>query len=126
MGIGPLNKSHHHGQWTTLRPRRILSNLLLVILAMLLFTCKAQQRSTNVQVVNGKRFYIHTIEKKQSLYSISKLYNVTLDTIYRVNPELKFGAKAGQEIRIPVDMPGTTQQAGATDTNKYLTHKAAK
>jgi LysM repeat protein len=126
MGIVLLNKLRHRRRWNSLRPQRVLSNLLLMVLATLLFTCKAQQRSTNVQVVNGKRFYIHKIEKKQSLYSISKLYNVNLDTIYKFNPELKKGAKAEQEIRIPVETPGTTMQAGATDTNKYLTHKVEK
>src|SRR4249919_1108009 len=100
MGISPLNKSYYLSRWTTLRPQQLMSNLMLILLAMLLFTCKAQQRSTNIQVVNGKRFYIHKIEKKQSLYSISKLYNVSLDSIYKFNPELKAGAKADQEIKI--------------------------
>jgi LysM repeat protein len=104
----------------------MLPNMLLLCLALLLCTCKAQQRSTNIQVVNGKRFYIHKIEKKQSLYSISKLYNVPLDTLYKLNPELRNGAKAEQEIRIPFETPGSTAQQQATDTNKYLTHKVGK
>lgn len=62
----------------------------------------SQNKSTNIQTINGVSYYVHIIEKGQSLYSISKLYNVSLDEIYSVNPEVKAGAKASQEIKIPV------------------------
>lgn len=112
---------------------RVLKNisgttLLVCLLALSLSACKAQQKSTNIQVLNGKRFYIHTIEKKQSLYAISRLYKVPLDTIFRLNPEVKNGAKAGQEIKIPVLEAQTTKpvQPAAVDTSRYLTHRVAK
>lgn len=104
-------------------------------LVFLLATCftQAQVKSNNVQTVEGKKYIIHKIEKSQSLYAISKLYNVPLDDIYAVNPELKSGAKANQEIKIPVNSPGYTssQPAAASttvavDTNKYITHKIQK
>jgi LysM repeat protein len=92
--------------------------------------CKAQQnKSSNIQTIAGKKYYVHMIEKKQSLYSISKLYNISIEELYAVNPELKNGAKFGQEIKIPF-APATTATATTTsvqiDTNKYLTHKVAK
>jgi len=59
-----------------------------------------QVKSTNVQTIDGKKFYIHKIEKARACTPF-KLYNVSLDQLYVINPELKLGAKAGQEIKVP-------------------------
>jgi LysM repeat protein len=71
------------------------------------------------------KYYIHAIEKKQSLYSISKLYNVTLDDIYAINPEAKNGTRAGQEIKIPVK-PASSVTTATTSTVKNPTTTATK
>jgi len=44
----------------------------------------------------------HKTEAGQTLYSIAKLYGVTVDELRTANPELKDGLKAGQVLRIPV------------------------
>lgn len=97
----------------------------------------AQNRSAFTETIEGKKFYIHTIEKGQSLFSISKLYNVSLEDIYKYNPELKTaGAKVDQEIKIPfnqttpIPVSGTVNlsalPAENIDTTRYITHKVAK
>jgi LysM repeat protein/ABC-type branched-subunit amino acid transport system substrate-binding protein len=43
----------------------------------------------------------HKAEAGQTLYSISKLYGVTVYDLVKLNPELKDGLKAGQVIKIP-------------------------
>lgn len=105
--------------------RRMLQGALILLMGLLLVTCKAQQKSNNVQVISGKKFYIHKIEKKQSLYAISRMYAVSLDTIYKLNPVLKEGAKAGQEIRIPYEL-SQSAQIQQTDTNKFQWHTVSK
>ncbi len=37
---------------------------------------------------NGKIYYSHVVQERQTLYSISKAYNVTLQEIYDANPTL--------------------------------------
>src|SRR4051812_46456952 len=92
----------------------IIKRVLVFSLMLLLFWgCKAQNKSSNIQTIGGKKYYVHMIEKKQSLYSISKLYNISIDELYAVNPELKNGAKAGQEIKIPF-APATATTASTT------------
>jgi LysM repeat protein len=96
----------------------------------------SQTKSTTIQTIAGKKYYIHTIEKGQSLYAISKLYNIKLEELYIENPELKtLGAKANQEIKIPfataavVSITPTLSANTSTiviDTNKYFTHKIFK
>lgn len=54
--------------------------------------------------VNGKIFYAHPVLDHQTLYSISKAYNVTIDEIVAANPELALkenGLKTGQILNIP-------------------------
>lgn len=101
----------------------------------------SQTRSSNIQIINGKKFYLHKIEKGQSLYSISKLYQVKLEDIYTENPELKDGTRANQEIRIPFTStelkslntnsvaniaPSFSVIGAPVDTLKYNTYRVLK
>ncbi|MBX3165459.1 MAG: LysM peptidoglycan-binding domain-containing protein [Bacteroidetes bacterium] len=93
-------------------------------------TVFSQTKSRDIQTIDGKKYYIHTIEKGQSLYSISKLYNVNLEDLYILNPELQAGAKAEQQIKIPY-VGGTSENftvaANPTiDTTVYYTHLVQK
>jgi len=96
-----------------------------------------QTKSTTTQTIDGKKFYIHSIEKKQSLYSIAKLYSVSLDDIYKYNPEAKSSVKTGQELKIPYALSTAvvTPTVATTvsnisfagiDTTKFYCHKVAK
>jgi LysM repeat protein/ABC-type branched-subunit amino acid transport system substrate-binding protein len=106
-------------------------HILFCIFLAYNFICVAQNKSTTIQSVDGKKFYIHKIEKGQSLYGVSKLYNVELDQLYNINPELKTGAKAGQEIKIPysgtlIAVAVITSTSLPIDTSKYVTYKISK
>lgn len=49
----------------------------------------------------GKVYYIHVVVKGQTLYSISKAYNVNIDQISLENAIQTDGIKEGQVLRIP-------------------------
>ncbi len=55
--------------------------------------------SACAQTSNG--FFMHTVTKGQSLYSIASMYNVTIDEIIQLNPESKERIKAGEALKIP-------------------------
>lgn len=59
----------------------------------------------------NQSYFLHTIEKGQSLYSISKMYNVTTSDIVRLNPGCDEKIYAGQTIKIP---KGKETQKGET------------
>ena len=46
-------------------------------------------------------FFLHTIERGQTVYSISVMYNVPMDEIYRLNPASKTVIRAGDVLKIP-------------------------
>lgn len=62
-----------------------------------------QTDSLYVEVQNGQKYLLHTIQSGQTLYSIKKFYAVDLSDIYYSNPSLETnGLKIGQKIRIPL------------------------
>lgn len=114
---------------------------LSFVFLLLTFVLVSQTKSTNIQTINGKKYYVHKLDKGQSLYSITKLYTIKLDDLYAENPELKQGTKAGQEIKIPFageaahfnNANATTPTISTTprtvytiDTTKYSTYKVGK
>ncbi len=46
-------------------------------------------------------FHYHKVKKGQTLYFISKKYNVPVDIIYTYNDQVKAGLKTGQILKIP-------------------------
>lgn len=127
--------------WYTILVRSHLQplngNNLKIRLTYLLFSlllCSAllaQVKSTDIKTIDGQKFYIHKVEKKQSLYAITKLYEVSTEDLMKYNPELRDGLKAGSEIKIPYTTKKPAAVAVATvsgnypDTLKYLVHKVA-
>ncbi len=59
----------------------------------------------------NQTYFLHTIEKGQSLYSIAQMYNVTTHDIVRLNPGCDEKIYAGQTIKIP---QGKESQKGET------------
>lgn len=89
-----------------------------------------QVKSTDVRTIDGQKFYIHAVEKKQSLYAISRLYDVSIEELQKHNPELKNGLKAGSELKIPMRIgkpaPVATESVSPDliiDTLKFKTHR---
>ncbi len=92
------------------------------------FYSQADSRSKNIQTINGKKYYIHKVEKGQSIYAISKIYATDLNSIFTENPDAIDGIEAGQELKIPFAKekdPVSTAQA-MSDMDKYLLHKVSK
>lgn len=59
------------------------------------------EKSTKIEVINGVEYYMHEIQKGQTFYGISKIYNVPVDTIIAYNPEAGTKLKIGSSIKIP-------------------------
>lgn len=60
------------------------------------------ERSTTIVFVNGKKYIVHTVKKGETLYSLSKAYEVSEDDIKLHNPAVADGLKIDQTIKIPV------------------------
>lgn len=59
--------------------------------------------SLRVEKIKGKKYIIHRAEPKETLYSITKRYGVTLEDLYELNPSLKAsGLKMYDTIQVPL------------------------
>lgn len=66
--------------------------------------------------IDGKICYSHVVQERQTLYSISKAYNVNIEDIYRFNPTLKeTGLKKNGIILIPSAEATAVTEAPATE-----------
>jgi LysM repeat protein len=71
-------------------------------------------------VSGGKVYYLHEVQKSQTLYSISRAYKVTIDAITRENVIPPNGIQTGQVLRIPE----TGQQTAVTSQPRTTPQQA--
>lgn len=96
---------------------------ILAVAACAILPAQAQEYvSTPVSIskekvkINGKVCYSHIVLEKQTLYSIAKAYNVSVDEIYALNPTLReTGLKKNSIILIPSAETVREQQPSETE-----------
>lgn len=62
----------------------------------------AQDLSYDTVTVNGQSYYKYKVQQGEGLYTISRIFSVTMAEILRHNPDANKGLKLGQELLIPV------------------------
>ncbi|MCB0401567.1 MAG: LysM peptidoglycan-binding domain-containing protein [Flavobacteriales bacterium] len=81
-----------------------------------------QADSLQLQQINGKDYYVHVVEKGESLYFIHKKYDVPLDVIKKENPGVNDGLSIGEKVFIPVKRDG----APVTVNGNFIEHTVEK
>lgn len=106
---------------------KILRLLLLVLCAVVAVEAYAIEPSTQIVVRNGKKVYVHKVEKGHTLYSIAKAYGVTEKQIIDCNEGL---SPATLRIDDIIFVPCVEKREGSKQTsqsnnkggNKYYVH----
>lgn len=107
---------------------------LMVGLYLLVLPVAGQERSERViSDSEGHSFYVHRVKREESLYGLSRLYNVTQSEILKHNPQVDGRIRRGQDLRIPylpgVNAPAEEQsgdvlhQVGASETLYSIARK---
>lgn len=98
-----------------------------------------------IPVLSDQEYKIHVVEKGDTVYSLSKKYNISVETIYLLNPEADKGINLGQILNVgKIDKKNTTRlddnKEGGKDAVldslktipekqkiiRYITHKVKK
>ena len=58
-------------------------------------------RSGIIEEINGEKYYIHIVKPGTTLYSLARVYNVSIDEIENNNPGVKNGLSINQQLIIP-------------------------
>jgi LysM repeat protein len=110
--------------------RRITYYILFpIILVPLLYSLgiNAQEmpytvhRSEDKIILEGKVYYIHIVKEKETLYGISRAYNVSQKGIAAENPDVFAGLQVGMVLKIPSE-PVLDESAETRDTEEYFNH----
>ena len=88
----------------------MMKNKLLILLFFLfgmlcagsIYAQTPSVRSQNITKIGGKDYYLHNVKSGETLWGISKAYNISIEEIEKLNPEVKDGLKAGHVLGIPV------------------------
>jgi len=78
---------------------------ILILIAILLTSVVLAQQvpiSEEKVIIDGQKFYLHTVEKGHTLYSIGKAYSVDTEIIEEYNHGAIEGLKLGQILKIPI------------------------
>ncbi|MEJ2004711.1 MAG: LysM peptidoglycan-binding domain-containing protein [Cyclobacteriaceae bacterium] len=58
--------------------------------------------SIGIEKIDGNVYVLHKVEEKETLYSLSKRYEVEISDIIKVNPASEFGLNIGEILKIPL------------------------
>lgn len=85
------------------------------------------EKSDVTKVIDGRMFYVHLVEPGQTLYSISKAYEIPPDELIFENPDISGGLKAYQNLMIPaVSRDVIIAEKIRADQYDYILHIVAK
>lgn len=101
--------------------------LLLFSFSLLPAYSQKPEKDFIIEKINGVKYYIHSVEKGNTLYSISKKYGVSIEDITRNNPEAASGLRIGQTLKIPVSKANQKESETTTAViqGDYLIHGVA-
>ncbi len=106
--------------------RFVISFLLVVTLAVSnLWGQSAIERSSEKVRIDGKVYYAHSVKKKETLYSLSKAYDVSINEIVKNNKHAATGIKSGMLLYIPVAETASSETAGNSQKTNAATDNAA-
>lgn len=106
---------------------KIKSVFVLLFLLTLTFSLYSQvqvEKSDKEIFILGKKYYLHEVKKGQTLYSISKAYEVSEHEIIAENTGLVNGLKVGTEIKIPAG--DVSVQPNSNISQDFIYHKVEK
>ncbi len=94
-----------HKIYSTMNYKKLIFLFTTILLSIVLYSQepgKILQKSTDKVKIEGKYYYIHIVRKGETLYSISKLYEVSQIDIAMENPDIYLGLQVDQALKIPI------------------------
>ncbi len=74
---------------------------MIKLLFVFLSWAPSESDSLRLETIDGKQYIIHQVEAKETLYAISRRYNVPVTVILANNPSSDGGISVGKLLRLP-------------------------
>ena len=95
----------------------MLTRVILILVGVLFSVgFLAQPGEVPVETKDGIKVHVHTVDKSQTAYGISRLYNISINELYESNPEAQQGLSIGQKLYFPVEGEVLQQEPVEIDT----------
>lgn len=96
--------------------------LLLLMAAPSQLAAQNDKKSKRIETIEGRKYYMHSVEKGQTLYQIAKIYGLDVNDIVLENPEAIDGIKPGQVLKVPTSKPVADVKPAPLDTVNFVYH----
>lgn len=73
------------------------------------------KKSDIIENINGSDCYLHFVKKGETLYAIARAYDITVNDIFKTNPDSRNGIKPGVILKIPTGKTQITDTETAVD-----------
>ena len=79
-------------------------------------------KSEIIEIIDGSEYYLHFVKSGETLFEIAKVYKVTVDDIFKSNPESRNGIKPDQILKIPVKASKKPEKKDFDSTSDFFFH----
>ncbi|MFP4059002.1 MAG: LysM peptidoglycan-binding domain-containing protein [bacterium] len=80
-----------------------------------------------IKLNKSDKFIYHIISEGQTLYFLSRHYNISIEDIFKHNPELEYSnLQVNQVIKIPREKVGTASPDENIEYNEYIKHRVER
>jgi len=101
----------------------VVKRIIFFFLLLFVPVWGISQETPEVHKIDGKKYYLHIVEQGNTLYGISRKYDVSLAEIEKENKELLVdGLKVNQTLKIPVNSSNRKELPGVEQDRNVLIH----
>lgn len=106
--------------------------IIIAIIIGFIFSGKVYSQENNVQIstnkviIEGKQFYLHAVQKGETLYGIGKAYNLDVKDIAIENPDIFDGIKPEMILKVPLIKGINSNKEEILAAGKYIVHRVEK
>jgi LysM repeat protein len=93
-----------------------MRNLTFLLLLVSTFPCFAQPENATIELINGKKYYVHIVQSGNTLWGMHKVYGASAEDIVKANPEIENGFNEGQKVLIPVPTETILHEVATKET----------
>lgn len=95
----------------------MLRKLTLLLTIFVAISAAGQIETLPVKVINGVAFYYYEVPPKATIYSITRTYGVSREDLFKYNPQVIDGLRAGDTLLFPCQKETVAEQV-ATDATE--------
>lgn len=100
----------------------MIQKVTLILFLLIQITLFAQPTEATIEWKEGKKYFVHFVQAGNTLFGLTRTYQISAEEILAANPELQNGLKVGQKLLIPAASGDVTKPV--QDQAKHVVQKS--